>query len=575
MTEHVQSLDARDRTLAGLLEYPHGRVVALAPDARRVPVPAALGLGDDRLVPVPEGGANMLELLHPDDVVPALTTWERVARTGVASLDARLHDEPDRHYKVTAIDMRHRYGVFVCVLVPLDDDGSVSGTSIEQSLASLRPRSGRMLKKFDGVITEIDDRVTRMLGWTRQQMIGSRSTHFFHEEDVHRSIAGWLDMLGTRQGSRSRVRHRCADGGWLWIEIENIYPQAAELADAVIVSHISDISEEMAAYEALGQREHLFRRLADSLPIGLLQLGQDGSVVYANSLLAAMLGTGAARTAQEQLASVADRDRMMLDTALEHVLRGGPDRELEVAVEPVAARGEPRRCTMTLIGLSDEEGAPGALICVRDITESVRSREELRIRATFDHLTGCHNRASSLAILDRELSVQDHRRTGVIFIDLNEFKSVNDSLGHAAGDELLVQAANRIRGVLRGDDVVGRIGGDEFLLICPRLDLPAEVTAIAERVAEALEGEVVLPGGTARLSAAIGVTCSMPGSTGDALIAQADTAMYASKRRRSRRPVPFDEAFTGAETEAGAGAGAGMGMGAGTPSPPPPGAVRT
>ncbi|WP_449063395.1 diguanylate cyclase domain-containing protein [Planomonospora algeriensis] len=547
MTEHVQPLDARDRTLTGLLEHPHVRVAALAPDGHRVPVPAALGLSGDRLIPLPRGRSNMLDLLHPGDVVAALTTWERAGRTGVAALDARMRDDPDRHCKVTAVDMRHRYGVFVCVLMDIDGDGAASGASIEQSLASLRPRSARMLKKFDGVITDIDDRVTRMLGWTRQQMVGSRSTQFFHDEDVHRSISGWLDMLGTKQGSRSRLRHRCADGGWLWVEIENTYPEAAELEDAVIVSHISDVSEEMAAYEALGQREQLFRRLADSLPIGLLQLGQDGSVVYANSLLAAMFGTGGAATAREQLANVAERDRAMLDAALENVLRGGPDRELEVAVEPSGARGEPRRCAMTLIGLSDEEGAPGALVCVRDITESVRSREELRIRATFDQLTGCHNRASSLAVLDRELSARGRHHTGVIFIDLNEFKSVNDSLGHAAGDELLVQAADRIRGVIRNDDVVGRIGGDEFLLICPRLELPAEVITIAERVGEALEGEVALSAGTARLSAAIGVTCSTYGSTGDVLIAQADMAMYESKRRRPLRPVPFGEAFTGAD----------------------------
>ncbi|MBG0831113.1 diguanylate cyclase [Planomonospora sp. ID67723] len=548
MTEHVQSLDARDKAFAGLLEHPHARVAALTADGRRIPVPPALGLGDDRLVPVPEDNANLLELLHPADVVAALTTWERACSTGMASLSARMRDDPACRCKLTAIDMRHRYGVFVCILVELGDDAAASADSNEQPLASFRPRSARMTKKFDGVITDIDDRTTRMLGWTREQMIGARSTQFFHEEDVHRSIAGWLDMLSTKQGSRSRLRHRCADGSWLWVEIENIYQEAAELEAAVIVSHISDISEEMAAYEALGQREHLFRRLADSLPIGLLQLGQDGSVVYANSLLASMFGTGGAATAQEQLANVVDYDRDMLDAALQDVLCGGPDRELEVTVQLPGAGGELRRCAMTLISLSDEEGAPGALACVRDVTESARSREELRIKATFDHLTGCYNRAFSLAVLDRELSAEDRRLTGVIFIDLNEFKSVNDSLGHAAGDELLVQAARRIKNAIRSDDIVGRIGGDEFLLICPKLERAAEVVSIAERVGKALEGEIALSAGTARLSAAVGVACSREGSTGDTLIAQADAAMYESKRRRPRCPVLFDETVAEAGT---------------------------
>nr|BFE85864.1 hypothetical protein GCM10020093_084650 [Planobispora longispora] len=430
MTEYVHSAEARDKIFAGLLEHPHTRVAALTADGRRIPAPDALARDADRLLPVPGDNSNLLEMLRPADVVDALAAWERTARTGVGRISAQLSDEPGRRYELTAIDMRHRYGVFVCVLMDLGMHPALSdGDRSEQSLAALRPRSARMLKKFDGVIADIDDRVTGMFGWTREQMIGSRSTQFFHEEDVQRSIAAWLDMLSTKQSSRVRVRHSRADGSWLWIEVENIYQEAAELAEAVMVSHISDISEEMAAYEALRHREQLFRRLADSLPIGLLQLEQDGSVVYANSLLTSMLGTGAAGTVHEQLASVADQDRATLDTAFQDVLAGGPDRELEVTLQPLPASGEQRRCTFTLIGLSDEEGAPGALACVRDITESVRSREELRVKATFDHLTGCYNRASSLAILDRELSVEGHHLTGVIFADLNEFKGVNDSSG--------------------------------------------------------------------------------------------------------------------------------------------------
>ncbi|WP_189243454.1 diguanylate cyclase domain-containing protein [Planobispora rosea] len=540
MTEYVHSLEARGKTFSGLLEHPHTRVVALAPDGRRIAAPASLDVDGDRLVPVPEDNANLLEMLHPADVLAALAAWDRTCRTGVGTVKARLRDEPDRHYELTAIDMRHRYGVFVCMLMDLGTDQTDPSVRSEQPLASLRPRSARMLKRFDGVIVDADDRATKMLGWSRDHLIGSRSTHFFHEEDVQRSISAWLDMLSTRQNSRVRVRHLCADGSWLWIEVENIYQEAPDLQEAIMISHISDISEEMAAYEAVRQREHLFRRLTDSLPVGLLQLGQDGSVVYANSLLTTMLGTRTAKTAREQLANVAEQDRANLDTALQSVLGGGPDRELEVTVQPSPASGEQRRCAITLIGLSNEEGAPGALACVRDITESVRSREELRVKATFDHLTGCYNRASSLAILNQELSTENHHLTGVIFVDLNEFKSVNDSLGHAAGDELLVTAASRIKSVLRSDDVVGRIGGDEFLLICPRLEQAAEVVNIAERVGKVLEDDVALSAGVARLSAAIGVACSTDGSTGDGLIAQADAAMYESKRCRPRRPVLFE-----------------------------------
>ena len=135
-------------------------------------------------------------------------------------------------------------------------------------------------------------------------------------------------------------------------------------------------------------------------------------------------------------------------------------------------------CAISLVSLSDREGAPGALLTVTDVTDSARMREELTAKATFDVLTGCHNRASVMAILDQALRGGEAASTAVLFVDLDKFKPVNDTLGHDAGDELLALTAQRLGGVLRRDDVVGRIGGDEFLIVSRGLDGPASAIAM-------------------------------------------------------------------------------------------------
>jgi diguanylate cyclase (GGDEF)-like protein len=254
--------------------------------------------------------------------------------------------------------------------------------------------------------------------------------------------------------------------------------------------------------------------------------------------LPAMLGLGEADTLDALLAPVVEADRPALEAALAATLEDGLDSALEVQAH-LPLTGELIMCAVSLVSLSDREGAPGALVCLTDVTESARMREELEAKATFDVLTGCHNRASITAILDHALTSPDGRLTAVVFIDLDRFKSVNDTMGHAAGDEMLVHAAGRLSGLLRRDDTVGRIGGDEFLFISRGLDSEQDALALAGRVREALHQPVALAGGTVELWASIGVACSEPGLDSTALTRRADHAMYQSKQRGLGRPVLY------------------------------------
>ena len=101
-----------------------------------------------------------------------------------------------------------------------------------------------------------------------------------------------------------------------------------------------------------------------------------------------------------------------------------------------------------------------------DVTDSARARQELEHRATYDTLTHVHNRSSILGVAAAaSSSARTRQRTGVVYVDLDKFKPVNDTLGHAAGDELLVLVAERLKLASRDSDVIGRLGGDEFLIV--------------------------------------------------------------------------------------------------------------
>jgi diguanylate cyclase (GGDEF)-like protein len=178
-------------------------------------------------------------------------------------------------------------------------------------------------------------------------------------------------------------------------------------------------------------------------------------------------------------------------------------------------------------------------------SEEMRSLHEvLSHQARHDTLTGLPNRSSLVEVLGARLAAAAGTRpVAVMFIDLDGFKSVNDSLGHSAGDELLVRAAERIRGVLREGDIVGRLGGDEFIIICDNIGGVAAAADVAARIIAQLDLPFRISKKDARIGASIGLALSGPGITHEDLLRMADTAMYEAKSAGRRQYVIFDEAM--------------------------------
>lgn len=210
---------------------------------------------------------------------------------------------------------------------------------------------------------------------------------------------------------------------------------------------------------------------------------------------------------------------------------------------------------LTLLAISSIVLAALSLVLVMVVLAGLTRLEWLRERATIDSLTGLLNRAAfvDLAEAEFERAVLRRESIGLLAVDLDDFKAVNDGLGHAAGDEVLVEVARRLRQSVRGYDVVCRFGGDEFLVLLPqcRDDVIREV---ADRVRRAFEPPMVLSGGTVSVTVCVGAAVSAGDDDFSRIVEVADAAMYTAKQAGgnryavaarpyagvSRRPVIFD-----------------------------------
>jgi len=178
------------------------------------------------------------------------------------------------------------------------------------------------------------------------------------------------------------------------------------------------------------------------------------------------------------------------------------------------------------------------VVQAEDITARKASEDQLVQRLLHDDLTGLPNRALLRDRLGHGLAQAERQRAalGVLYLDLDGFKVVNDRLGHAAGDELLVQVANRLSGTLRTSDTAARVGGDEFVVLCEFLRNDDEAAKVSGRIETALARPYELVQGRANVTASIGRVLAYGGEDPEAVLRRADAAMYEIKAQRADRP---------------------------------------
>jgi diguanylate cyclase (GGDEF)-like protein/PAS domain S-box-containing protein len=253
------------------------------------------------------------------------------------------------------------------------------------------------------------------------------------------------------------------------------------------------------------------------------------------------------QTIEEMIAGVAPGDRMRLRTAIDRLIETGGSFDLELQY----LRSDHHACWVRVIGEADtaDPGTSRIVGTLQDITERKHAEETLRVQARTDPLTGLLNRDAILVELDLRMQDPTHAAVAVLYIDLDRFKVINDVLGHAAGDELLASAAQRISAAVAGEGLVARFGGDEFLVMCNLADDQQRPERIAGAILHALNDSFRFDNEEFTITASIGIARAPgDGERPQSLIQNADAAMYDSKRRSRNAWQAFTPAL--AQTQA-------------------------
>lgn len=372
-------------------------------------------------------------------------------------------------------------------------------------------------------------------GWIAVVYLGSASVACLLFLGVQRVGAGALTaavpiiamLLGTLH---FHLRQQAADENARRLRIEAMEREAAAAA-----RHLQEVAV----------RERRFHSAFSHASIGMALVSFDGVVLQANRALAGLVGLDdAAHLLGRPLAERIEGDAAALHDGLARLAA----RRIASYVAELPLRHSAGRKTWAVLHGSvfpeAEDEAPCLILQLQDITARRRAEAQMQHMAFHDSLTGLPNRRRFHDLLGEALAPAGGRPAtpfAVMFLDLDRFKLVNDSLGHAAGDAFLVAVARRIREVLRPRDVVARLGGDEFAVLADGIAEAHEAVALAGRLLDALRSPVVLRGQDVVPSASIGIALSRVGYSGAAdMLRDADTAMYKAKSGGRGRCAVFD-----------------------------------
>src|SRR5215218_4962150 len=397
----------------------------------------------------------------------------------------------------------------------------------------------------DGIVRWFNRGAERIFGYRAEEVIGQPVTLLMPERYRDLCVAGLHRYLRTGEarvvGGTTELVALRKDGSEFPIEMS--LGETLEDGERLFTGVIRDVTERKEVENALKESEERFRSLVQYTSDIITILEADGTIRYVSPAVERITGY----KPEEQVGTNAfgsvhpdDRDRA-LDTFAEVLKRPGLHPPLEFRVPH--KDGSWRYLEHVVNNLLDDPAVRGVVVNSWDVTERKALVEQLSYQAFHDLLTGLPNRALFMDRLEHALTRAKRRGSmvAVLFTDLDNFKVINDSLGHKAGDQLLIAIAERLKACLRPEDTAARLGGDEFTILVEDIAGVGEVVQIAERIAEilrppfALEDQEVF----ATVSTGIALNSSAQEQPAD-LLRHADLAMYRAKHRGKARYEVFE-----------------------------------
>ncbi len=395
-----------------------------------------------------------------------------------------------------------------------------------------------------GVVRFVNGQLEQLADRTRNELVGERLWSLLPGAETSGVAApspapveqmSWKGTLLRRGGEDIPV-----DVLFRWIQLDG---------SPWLFVDVRDDRARRSAEEALAASEQRFRAIYESTMSGIVLVDLDGRILGANSAFCELVGysegelvggTSAAFTIPEDRHKGSDAHARLLAGDLPHVV---------YTKRYCHKDGHLVWVTVQKSVVRDDSGEIAYFVCsVHDVTSEHRLTSELNHQAHHDPLTGLANRRLFEGQLARLLDApQEGALLGVVLIDLDNFKRVNDTLGHRAGDELLVAVAGRLRGAVRSTDTLSRFGGDEFLCLAPGLDAPAAGERLAARLLAVFDDAFGVAGHVVEQRASAGIAVLDPAAvrsgsaaeSAESVLRNADIALYEAKRHRKGRAVLF------------------------------------
>jgi diguanylate cyclase (GGDEF)-like protein/PAS domain S-box-containing protein len=463
------------------------------------------------------------------------------------------------------VTLRRKDGSIVhCVeSVHLLDDESFEGTVIDISLRKTaedalrdserryrllveRMREGVSQLGNDGIVQFCNDRFSEMLGYAREELVGQPVERILAYPEDMATISSKMELRMRGISDQYEVRFRRKDSSVIWVEVGGA---PVTDADGNVIGSIgvhNDVTERRLAEQALRDSEARYRLMAENSTDLISRTSMHGVFLYLSDASRRLLGYEPAdlvgRSAYD-IIYVDDRDEVRHLSKL--ITDAGPTtfsyRVTRKDGSLVWFETTSRSVRNPATDRIDE------IICVsRDISERKRAEEQIEYQAYHDALTGLPNRR---LFRDRLTVALAHSRRlkstlAVMFLDLDRFKYVNDTLGHSIGDELLKTVAARLAAALREEDSIARMGGDEFTVLLPELNSPDHAASVAQKLLEAVGQPMRIDETELFITTSIGIALfPNDGDTAELLLKNADHAMYRAKDAGRNSYQLFTEAM--------------------------------